>query len=374
MRTRLPLLLLPLAAMQLGATDCGQITRDPGFDLWCGDELCTWKTVRGEVRRAPTWHEADAGVELVGTDTAIAQLTPVTSADTDCIRFDLVANVDEGAEVILKVDVFGDGQVEREERIPTTRWQPVSFLLPMTTPYGGVRFELAKHGVGTAVLAQISAESAKGECVGLVPAPNAPAPLGSLCDSDDDCASAMCRTSVAPGAFFGVATQCVACDPDAPACGSGEVCGLDAAFSSIQYPATTCVPALSRALGEQCLSGDECESGVCTDFVCSTCSDAQPCAGGEACGAGYPALPATEDTGIPMFPPGPSVCAPGEHARTTGEPCAIDADCASGHCDGPARKQCADGRPCDSPLQCPVDGGLAPGACNVVGVQGGSCQ
>src|SRR5678809_894434 len=75
------------AAGQLGATDCsGGITRDPGFDLWCGDALCTWKIERGAVRRVPTWHEADAGVELVDPDTAIEQFTPVNSGDGTCIR------------------------------------------------------------------------------------------------------------------------------------------------------------------------------------------------------------------------------------------------------------------------------------------------
>src|SRR5438105_10923360 len=79
-----------LAAGQLGATDCGGgITRDPGFDLWCGDALCAWKIERGDIRRAPTWHEADAGVELVMPDTAIEQFTPVNSLDGTCIRFDL---------------------------------------------------------------------------------------------------------------------------------------------------------------------------------------------------------------------------------------------------------------------------------------------
>src|SRR5215468_1920822 len=62
------------AAGQLGATDCGGgITRDPGFDLWCGDVLCAWKIERGEVLRVPTWNEGDAGVELVGPDAAIEQ-------------------------------------------------------------------------------------------------------------------------------------------------------------------------------------------------------------------------------------------------------------------------------------------------------------
>src|SRR5688572_1125478 len=72
------------AASQLGATECGQVLRDPGFDLWCGEELCAWKLTAGDIRKVPTWHEGDAGVELVGTHAAIQQLSPVDSGDGHC--------------------------------------------------------------------------------------------------------------------------------------------------------------------------------------------------------------------------------------------------------------------------------------------------
>ena len=42
------LLFIVLAASQMGATDCGQVLRDPGFDLWCGEDLCAWKLERPE--------------------------------------------------------------------------------------------------------------------------------------------------------------------------------------------------------------------------------------------------------------------------------------------------------------------------------------
>src|SRR5215208_1468020 len=82
--------LIVAAALQLGATTCGGgITRDPGFDLWCGESLCAWKLERGTIQRAPTWHLEDAGVELVEPGTAIEQFTPVSSRDGTCIHFDL---------------------------------------------------------------------------------------------------------------------------------------------------------------------------------------------------------------------------------------------------------------------------------------------
>jgi hypothetical protein len=85
-----------VAASQLGATDCdGGITRDPGFDLWCGDALCAWKIERGEIRPAPTWHREDTGVELIDPGTAIEQFSPVDSRDGTCIRFDLISDTAE---------------------------------------------------------------------------------------------------------------------------------------------------------------------------------------------------------------------------------------------------------------------------------------
>src|SRR5437660_8478969 len=110
-----------VALSQVGATDCGQVLRDPGFDLWCGKALCAWTVERGTVAKVPTWNEGDPGVSFVGTDVAIAQLAPVNGGDSNagCIEFDLIANVDENAELELDVDVNGDGSVELTERIPT---------------------------------------------------------------------------------------------------------------------------------------------------------------------------------------------------------------------------------------------------------------
>src|SRR5690348_1574155 len=121
---RLPFLIVILgAATQLGNTDCGQVLRDSGFDLWCGDSLCAWKVERGDIQRISTWNKGDPGVELVGNDVAIEQLAPVDSGDGTCLAFDLVANVDPSADVELNVDVFGDGTVEHTERIPAASWK-----------------------------------------------------------------------------------------------------------------------------------------------------------------------------------------------------------------------------------------------------------
>ena len=362
MRTPLSLLALAaLAATQVAATDCGQITRDPGFDLWCGDELCSWKVVRGGVRRVATWHDGDAGVELVGPDAAISQLTPVDSHDGTCIRFDLIANVAEGAEAHLGIDVFGDGSIDHVERIPTSRWKPVSFRLRVARPYRGIRFELSKRGAGTAVLAQMHAELAN-DCEGLSEISGGPAPNGAFCSLDADCGSGLCRLVEEPGAWLGVAYLCVGCDPDAatPTCGAGEVCGRAEPTSPVRSVPIECVAEGGDPLGAQCRTDGECASGVCTAGACSTCGSGYACGAGEACGLAWEY--------------GPWVCNPGGRARAAGEPCATDDDCASRACAGAVRGACTDGRPCASPANCPVEDGLAPGACTTVGFEGGTCQ
>jgi len=359
---------------QLGASECGggPVLRDPGFDLWCGDELCSWKVVRGDVRRVGTWHAGDSGIELLGGDSAISQTSPVNSRNGNCIRFSLVTNVEETAEVFLDIDLEADGTVERTERIPTSHWKPISFLLFVDPPYDGIRFELAKRGAGTAVLAQIGAEFSL-DCQGIEQIDPGPRPDGAGCIAHTDCASALCKSSptgVTEAGFGGLA--CVGCDPSlgAAACGVGETCGVGDPLSAVLTVPMTCIPTGSRALAEQCISDAECASGKCNNAPdamgrCSACEASSDC-GGAACAAAWnPGFLRTQ---------GPNVCRPGEHAGTPGTACGVDADCASNHCGGATYRQCDDGRSCETPANCPADDGLAPGACTTVGIQGGSCD
>lgn len=345
---------------QIGATDCGTVIRDPGFDLWCGDSLCSWKLTRGDIDRVGTWNAGDSGVSFVGADTAIQQLAPVNSFDGDCISFNMIANVSPQAEMVLNIDLEGDGTIEKTESIPTSSYQPLNFLISIRGSYDGIRFELAKTGTGEAVLANISAEISD-NCGGLPQISATPLPNGASCGSGGDCASGICIASQTelprPGGLFSSGFACAGCDPSASTCGGGLVCGVGDAPSSVLVEPIECIATGSRELGEACIGPDECASGKCTSHVCSACATTTDCAG-KAC---------SPSAG------GVFVCGAGGNAGTTGAPCASDDDCV-GTCDGAVRKECSDGRPCNDPGDCPVDSGLAPGACTTVGIQGGSCS
>jgi hypothetical protein len=360
---RLPsLLLVCAAATQLGNTDCGQVLRDSGFDLWCGDGLCAWKVERGDIKKIATWNQGDPGVELVGDDVAIEQLAPVDSGDGSCLEFTLVANVDPGADVELNVDVFGDGSVEHNERLPAARWKPLTYDLLIQGPYRGIRFEIAKTGTGKAQLANIGAQTIQGGCSGLTPIVPAPASVGAYCDTSQPqaCASGICEVVSDPGTWFGVTGACSGCD-DTHGCASGEVCGLHEATSPVFEASHGCIAAGSKQLGERCDGAAECASNQCTAGVCSSCDPTMGC----GCG--------------PSWTGGPSVCEAGSHQVASGQPCGTDADCASGSCQGAPRGECeGDGRPCATAADCEFGAGsngpLANGACTIVGVQGGTCR
>ena len=347
-------------ASQMGNTDCGQAIRDSGFDLWCGDQLCAWKLERGDIKRIPTWNAGDSGVELDGSDVAIEQLSPVDSGDGTCIEFTLVANVDKNVDVELNVDIFGDGTIDHHERLPAASWKPLSYDLFINAPYRGIRFELAKTGSGKAQLANIGAKTVEAAtCNGLTPITVGPAPVGAYCDYNNQasCASDICSLVSDPSSFIGLTAACSACDATHP-CTGNEVCGLHEPTSPLFWDSNGCVAPAAKELAERCSVNEECASGQCTNGRCSSCT------GTCACG--------------PSWTGGPSVCNARSHLGATGSPCGTDDDCASSTCDGAERKECEDGRPCATAIDCPFGiGSAAPlqnGACITVGVQGGSCR
>lgn len=349
---KLGFLVFVLAASQLGSTECGQVISDRGFDVWCGDRLCAWELEKGEIRPAPTWHEGDTGVELVGLDTAISQLAPAETSDGHCIRVTLVADVEESAEVRLQIDVYGDGTIESDDRIPTSDWRKLTYLMRLPDLYERVRFRLTKTGPGRAVLANIGAEIEIDEaCMGepLI----VQAPVGAECTDDAACASGDCYEW--PDDWPDI---CGTCDDDSD-CSNGDLCTVGLPSPAHLSIASHCMAPGVMLEGERCLRDASCASGMCVFGVCSLCREAADC-GGSACISDGPWLPMRCDGG-----------------RASGAPCFVHAGCDSGVCEGEPLLGC-DGslaRPCDSEDDCPSEL-TNPDAisCATVGFAGGTCR
>ncbi len=368
------LLLVGLYLTQAGHNSCsGDLLHDSGFDLWCGDELCSWQVEKGDVRQATTWHADDLGVELVGDDVVISQLTD--ASNTPCVLFDLVADIDPGASVDLEMDLYDDGEIDFTERLPTASWDSLSYLVRMPERFQGIRFRLRKSGGGHAVLAQIRAREEL-ECGGARLAQPV-SPLGASCwgvDGNDSlvlendwCASGSCALT-RPGVDLSpaVCSEC-ADDADCP----GAVCGVESQVASFLQPYRTCVDAASRGLGELCMEDGECATGVCCAGVCSDCcsDDDRGCDGGGACEP-------SPSSGANVAP---EQCDPGGGTRASGAACLGDADCAGGRCSGgdPLTVCLADGRLCDADSDCPPDGSQEEGefgSCADIGVTRGTCD
>ena len=165
------------------------LDEDPGFDDWCGDTLCKWELKQGQIRKAPTWHERDYGVELLGSNVVLAQKSDISSVS--CLKFSVIANIDPAASVYWEMDLLSDGTIDYRERIPSTRWNELTLLVSAPTWYDGATFYITKESEGSAVLAQLEVSDASGCTAPPIPLGNRP--TGAGCSSDDECSSGQCN-------------------------------------------------------------------------------------------------------------------------------------------------------------------------------------
>jgi hypothetical protein len=365
-------LLLVLGLPLLMAGECEPpLVTDSGFDLWCGAALCAWQIDDGAIGKVPTWHARDYGVDLLSPSTTISQLLPYGSADVACIHFKLLADIDPSVNVLLDL-AFNDGSSQSShvlQTLSTGAWTPIDYHLVTPTYFQSVRVSIRKSGAGRAVLAQIQAAKSASACAGTPPVGAINRPDGATCEGAVQCAGGQCnpRPLAAqlipdPGTPRGV---CAACAGDAD-CAPAEVCGLgwSAAFPE---PFPACLVPSGLLLGDRCLSGGECATGVCCGGICSTC-----CAGGPGCGPGVVCSERPRDaSGAPLR--AAFQCAPGASGGGPLTPCLGDDDCASGGCAGATSLSVcsADGRRCVAPADCPNPDG---NACIALGVAGGICD
>src|SRR5688572_27790724 len=109
---RIFLFALLLSMLGVLIAGCDDVVDDPTFRMWCGESLCSWKLEAGSIRRAPTWHKKDHGVEFEATPTIISQ---DTTKSPKCLEFTTIADVEPGAQMTIGVDFNRDGTIEEEQ-------------------------------------------------------------------------------------------------------------------------------------------------------------------------------------------------------------------------------------------------------------------
>jgi len=201
---------LTLASLACLALAGCPLDDDPGFDDWCGDQLCHWQLVDGQIAKAPTWHERDYGVELVGAPVTLTQRPDISSVG--CLEFKVIADIDPAASVTLELDFRADGTTEYRERIPSATWQPLTFLVHAPSWYDGVALTIRKESDGHAVLARLELGDGEG-CTG-APIPLDGRPPGAWCEAASQCTSGACAPSQVCSTTF------AACAADNP-CADG---------------------------------------------------------------------------------------------------------------------------------------------------------
>lgn len=280
-------------APALMAPSCNDVVEDPTFRLWCGDSLCAWKTEQGSIRRAPTWHKKDYGVELVDTPTVLSQDSDKTPR---CIEFTAVADVDAAAQVTVGVDFNRDGTVDFEQPIAATGFREAKTQVTAPLFYDGLRLVIAKKGEGRAVLAEMRLEGVSG-CTA-APLVLKDQPLGTPCSLQNGgaechsgvCCDHLCSDCCLPSAL-GESTPDGGAVFDQPkACANGGECKRrdpNTGLRGFIYPAVPleCDPgAKKKQAGAECLANDDCASGACDG---ATATSADPMSH-EACTASFP--------------------------------------------------------------------------------------
>ena len=303
---------LGLAALALFISACGNgLIRNPNVERWCGSKPCDWQ-VEGEVQRVGTWHPNDYAVSLVSDDaTLIQENATVDFRDTDCFDFAMVAKIESGVDVFLELDFLADGTVEFSQRLPVSKWERRTFRVTAPDWYSKVRFIIRKDGPGLAILAEISAQTAKGQC-SAPPVELLSRPLGSSCKSADQCADDLVCTG----------GHCGGCDDD-ESCGADQVCGLQD-VDDLRY--WTCIDRASTPLGAACDRDQQCKSGLCATGACSECASDEDCEEGARC-----SYPAGKPFNSSFWP---RLCGVGQFFRQTGDACSQDFDCESRKCEG----------------------------------------
>lgn len=277
-------LLLVSLSCALFATGCDGIISDPNFHTWCGDLLCSWKLESGEIRKAPTWHKKDFGVELLDSNAPnhITAISQKVDKSPTCLEFSVIADVAAEAQVSIGVDFDADGTLEYEQPLAALGFREQKTQITAPPNYLGIKFTITKKGSGRAVLAQMDVRSKDGACTA-PPVQLKPQIIGTRCsllgDERTTCLSGVCCE--------GYCAECcvspspprdedggLAPDPE-NTCSDGAKCDRLPLVSFGELPAGSigvgdnaiprqCDPGVrKREAGKECLLAQDCTSGFC---------------------------------------------------------------------------------------------------------------
>lgn len=152
---------------QLGDNCGGNYVEDSQFQLWKSEtELAAWEVEQGSIRRAPTWHKDDPGVEFVATPTVMSQ--QITASNISCVQVTLMGLVEPNAEL----EIVADGS---RFSVPALDWSTYTDYVGLKDKRRyddedaglfrvdpGTRLQIAKRGPGKVILTLMEARSASG--------------------------------------------------------------------------------------------------------------------------------------------------------------------------------------------------------------------
>ena len=323
MRIQWTIALVALACSQLGATDCGNVLKDPGFDLWCDGQLCAWQVERG-------CGLAGADVESGGLRRRIRRQRRRDLAD-------LAGVVDRRQLHRVRSDRErrrrrrGRSQLRRvrrrHDRLHATRTDvELGAGLVHSSRSAGCGRACDSRSRSMATATRSSRRSRRSSmipaCATASPASRPPGPLGGGCGPAEPCGSGgaargrarlRCRDRQR---LHGLRLR-------KRSCGSGDVCGLGDPISPVVDVPTECVPANARQLGEPCIADGECATGICTMARARRAGSTTAIA--KAASAEPAGRHRRHGTHTPF------VCDPGTRCKRPASR-APDADCTSGSC------------------------------------------
>ena len=351
------------AVLTLGSCGDRDLLNNPGFDLWCGDELCNWEVASGAVSPAPTWHDQDLGALLSG-GVVMSQLSESSAGDADCIAFEIIANGPGSSSLTVELDFLDNGNVDYSATVSLENWAQSRQYITPPAWFDGIRFRLRQTG-DDVTIAQLRATAVEMSHCGAEPIVLTDLPDGAECLEPAACGGGACTTIDVPDSTddWSIDT-CGTCESSED-CGPDEACGVTLGDYFFSYQ--ECGPSARHALGDHCATDGECATGVCCEGQCSECCAAGSCAGGGTCARTTQSV-AGAPLGIMPF-----MCDRGP--RETGEACLGGTDCLSGLCDsseGDLRICDPGGSRCDTDADCPW--AVFGGTCETLGRASGTCR